>query len=264
MMNPARTMRVSLFHLARSQWRNFENARIPTTAPTMNTTITPAAFQNAPASAPAEPHSAPMFSTQVVMLSMMNWYFPRISNMKLPDMPGSIIAQIAMAPLMNTNHRASGVLVGDSVQITTPRMTPKTRNAPSRIFHPDIPRMMKMEEATMSPKKNAQVWIGWSLRSICIRPASATTLIPIPATSDRRKFPLMCFQNSLILPLSSSLTASALMDAIEPTNSSYIPIMKAIVPPDTPGITSAAPMQAPLTATPTYFINPFITFTESS
>ena len=88
-------------------------------------------------------------------------------------------------------------------------------------------------------------------------------LMPIPATSERRKFPLMCFQNSRILPLKSSLTASALMDAMEPTNSSYIPMMKAIVPPDTPGITSAAPMQAPLSVTPAYFINPFIPSTES-
>ena len=126
----------------------------------MNTAITPAALQKAPASAPAAPHSAPMFPTQVVMLSIMNWYFPRISNMKLPDMPGSIIAQIAMAPLRNMNHSASGVLVGESVHITTPSMTPKARNAPSRTFQPDIPRMMKIDDATISPKKNAQVWMG--------------------------------------------------------------------------------------------------------
>ena len=36
------------------------------------------------------------------------------------------------------------------------------------------------------------------------------------------------------------------MDLMEPSSSSYMPVRKAIVPPDTPGITSAAPMPMPL------------------
>ena len=40
---------------------------------------------------------------------IMNWYLPRISSMKLPEMPGRIIAQMAIAPLRNMNQRASGV-----------------------------------------------------------------------------------------------------------------------------------------------------------
>ena len=39
MMNPARTIKVSLFHLARSQRRNFENPRMPIAAPAMNTAM---------------------------------------------------------------------------------------------------------------------------------------------------------------------------------------------------------------------------------
>ena len=100
----------------------------------------------------------------------------------------------------------------------------------------------------MRPKKKAHVWIGNSLRSICMRPASATTLSPMPRIRDMRKFPLMCFQNSRNFPLKRRRKASVLTDAMELTNSSYMPIMKAIVPPDTPGITSAAPMHAPFTA----------------
>ena len=77
-------------------------------------------------------------------------------------------------------------------------------------------------------------------------PASARTLKPMPAINDRRKPPLMCFQNSLNLPRKNRPSALLSICAIEPTNSSYMPVMNAMVPPDTPGMTSAAPMQAPL------------------
>ena len=83
--------------------------------------------------------------------------------------------------------------------------------------------------------------------------------MPIPIKRERRKLPLMCFQKALNCPLNKSFTASPLMAASDPTKSSYMPIMKAIVPPETPGMTSAAPIQAPLTATIMFFKNPFIT-----
>ena len=67
------------------------------------------------------PKSTP--ETSPVMTSIIYWYLPRISRMKLPDMPGRIIAQMAIAPLMKMNHSASGVLVGESVQMTTPSTT---------------------------------------------------------------------------------------------------------------------------------------------
>ena len=77
--------------------------------------------------------------------------------MKLPEIPGRIIAQMATAPHRNTNHSPSGVSVGVSVQITAPRPTPKTVRTTSLNFHPEIPRRMKTDDATMSPKKNAHV-----------------------------------------------------------------------------------------------------------
>ena len=43
--------------------------------------------------------------------------------MKLPEIPGRIIAQIARAPLRKMNQRASGVCVGDKVhKCTGPRI----------------------------------------------------------------------------------------------------------------------------------------------
>ena len=87
--------------------------------------------QNNPASAPSDPHKAPALETKAVMAAMMNLYFPRIRRMKLPEMPGRIIAQMAMAPAMNTNQRASGVRVGESVHTTIPSTIPSTRKSPS-------------------------------------------------------------------------------------------------------------------------------------
>ena len=235
MMKPARTMRVSLCQRARSQWRNFEKPRIPTTAPTRNTQRIRKLLAKFPLKRP-------------VMTPMMYSYLPRIRRMKLPEMPGRIIAQMAMAPLRKMNHSASGVWVGESVQTVTPRTTPPRTRSISRSFQPLIPRRMNIDDATMRPKKNAQVWIGWLSRRYCISPASESTLMPMPAIRARRNEPLMCFQKSLKRPRRSRRTASMLTDAMDPTNSSYIPVMKAIVPPDTPGITSAPPMHAPFTA----------------
>jgi hypothetical protein len=77
--------------------------------------------------------------------------------------------------------------------------------------------------------------------------ANDTKLVSIPAVSVVRKLPLIFFQNSASLSLVSNLNASASMDLIEKRSSSYMPVIKAMVPPDTPGTTSAAPMHNPFT-----------------
>lgn len=94
------------------------------------------------------------------MTLMMYSYFPRISKMKLPDMPGSIMAHIAMAPLRKMNQRSSGVSVGESVHTTTPRKMPKTTISNESGVHLFISLRMKMEDATIRPKKNPQVSMG--------------------------------------------------------------------------------------------------------
>ena len=45
-------------------------------------------------------------------------YFPSRSRMKEPEMPGRIMAQMAMAPLSTKNHQVSGVWVGTRPTIT--------------------------------------------------------------------------------------------------------------------------------------------------
>ena len=160
MMKLARTIRVSRFQRARSQWRNFEKARIPMRAPAIRTAIDQNDVQKMPASAPSEPQSAPRFAMTPVMHAIMYWYLPRINRIKLPEMPGRIIAQIASAPLMKMNQRPSGVWVGERVQMTTPSTMPSAAKRPSRTFQPLIPFRMKTDEATIRPKKKAQVWIG--------------------------------------------------------------------------------------------------------
>ena len=88
---------VSFCQRARSQCRSFEKDRIPITAPIMNTLNIMR----------LRPKSTP--DTRSEIHPIMNWYLPRISSMKLPEMPGRIIAHMAMAPLRNMNQRASGV-----------------------------------------------------------------------------------------------------------------------------------------------------------
>ena len=39
-------------------------------------------------------------------------YFPNIRRMKAPDIPGRIMAQIAIIPEIKINHKADGVSVG--------------------------------------------------------------------------------------------------------------------------------------------------------
>ena len=51
----------------------------------------------------------------------------------------------------------------------------------------------------------------------------------------------MACHNCLNLPFKSSCNAERLTEFIVLINSSYIPEMNAIVPPETPGTTSAAP-----------------------
>jgi hypothetical protein len=53
---------------------------------------------------------------------------------------------------------------------------------------------------------------------------------------------------SLILKRVISLKNLRLIERIALINSSYMPRMRAMVPPDTPGITFAAPIQNPLIA----------------
>ena len=76
--------------------------------------------------------------------------------------------------------------------------------------------------------------------------AKEKMLIIIPVKTESRKLPFTCFQKSFNLKVTRNFNAVRLTDFRECISSSYIPVINAIVPPDTPGIISEAPIPIPL------------------
>ena len=100
----------------------------------------------------------------------------------------------------------------------------------------------------MSPKKNAHVCIGWKAMTYTISLANENMLMSTPAKSDTRNAPWMNFQNSLNLPDRSSFHDDGSIRAFNASISSVkMPVRSAMVPPETPGITLAAPIPKPFT-----------------
>ena len=67
----------------------------------------------------------------------------------------------------------------------------------------------------------------------------------IPKIKVIKKDPFTSFQNDENLNFKINLSEFVFMDFIESISSSYIPVMKAIVPPETPGMISAIPIKIP-------------------
>ena len=67
----------------------------------------------------------------------------------------------------------------------------------------------------------------------------------IPKIKVIKKDPFTSFQNDENLNFKINLSEFVFMDFIESISSPYIPVIKAIVPPETPGIISAIPMKKP-------------------
>ena len=109
--------------------------------------------------------------------------------MKLPEMPGRIIVQIAIAPQIAMNQGASGVVEGDRRQIAAPIAAPMASQRTSTAFLPLRSASMNTAETRISPKKNAQVCTGWWLRTYSISFASENTLATTPAPSQSRNVP---------------------------------------------------------------------------
>ena len=61
-----------------------------------------------------------------------------------------------------------------------------------------------------------------------------------------KKFPLILCHTDLIFLSFNKLNILKLIELIDFNNSSYIPVINAIVPPETPGTISAAPIAIPL------------------
>ena len=64
-----------------------------------------------PIQAPA-PNITMIFISSVFTASIIKKYFPSSTNIKLPDIPGRIIAQIAIAPHKKINNKFDGVSAG--------------------------------------------------------------------------------------------------------------------------------------------------------
>lgn len=83
--------------------------------------------------------------------------------------------------------------------------------------------------------------------------------VNIPKIKVIKKDPFISLQNNENLSLKSNFNEFEFTDFIESINSSYIPVIKAIVPPETPGIISAIPIKTPFKYNSSLnFINYFV------
>ena len=73
--------------------------------------------------------------------------------MKAPEMPGRIMAQIAMAPDSMMNHHVSGVSVGVAMVIHHAAAAPTRHAATVRTFQCPICLATSSAEATISPEE---------------------------------------------------------------------------------------------------------------
>lgn len=97
----------------------------------------------------------------------------------------------------------------------------------------------------MSPKKNDQTKMGWFSKSHPISLAREMKLTKIPLSrmaKNLRLYEIHAFLNPFSFQVLKNEKFKLWMVFI---NSSYIPEINAIVPPDTPGTTSAAPIAIP-------------------
>ena len=140
--------------------------------------------------------------------------------MKAPDIPGKIMAQMAIAPERRINHQSSGVLVGVSTVIVYAMMAPTINEVMVSISHFFISLDTMRAEITMRPKKKDQMYNGWVSSKYFINFASENMDMAIPATTEIKKFPLMCFQNSFNWKVPSKRNAFKFIDRIDSINSS--------------------------------------------
>ena len=163
-------------------------------------------------------------------------------------MPGRIIAQMATKPLRKINHGALGVVKGISPNKKNEDTAPRPAALMQDIFHFFIVLpTVNMEDKTR-PKKKDQTMTGWLSNNQLSVFARDKIADKIPRIRGRRKGREADKAASFSLIETISLRKLRLKERIVLINFSYIPSIRAIVPPDTPGTTSAAPMQKPLRA----------------
>jgi hypothetical protein len=105
----------------------------------------------------------------------------------------------------------------------------------AEILHCFITLLTVMTEDTIRPKKKDQTIIGYLSKSQLSISAKEKVASKTPNPTGRRNGQETVESASLIL-----------IERIALMSSSYMPRMRAMVPPDTPGITFAAPIKNPL------------------
>lgn len=140
-INPVNDANVAILYFLNNQDNMLENRIIPITAPAKKIKI----------------GTISKFFIANIIVS----YIHNNTNMKLPDIPGNIIAQIAIAPQINIHHHveviASGVLVGEVIKnANTQNIIKQIMHFQSRFtcLHKSI------EEMSINPKKKDQIKIG--------------------------------------------------------------------------------------------------------
>ncbi len=140
-MNPINVATVTSCQCRSSHDSRCENETIPATAPARNSA------------------STGIFSSPTAC--KINWYLPNSSKMNAPEMPGRIMAQMAMAPDSMMNHHVSGVSAGEATVIHHATAMPASKAAALRQSHFPTCRATSSAEATISPKKNDHTATGW-------------------------------------------------------------------------------------------------------
>ena len=109
-----------------------------------------------------------------------------------PEMPGRIIAQMAMAPAKKKTHHGFVTISSAESAASVSDRSPSSRNivAPMPSMRAtDTPSILSsMRNATqieprISPKNNADIRIGSSWRSVSITDESARIAVKMPASS---------------------------------------------------------------------------------
>ena len=121
-------------------------------------------------------------------------YIPSSTRMKLPEMPGRIIAQMARNPDRNTPARPNSILAVGEKAISPAAAAPASRHSRRGAVQPSIWRNNTAADARIRPKKNAQSGTGWLSSTQEMSLAREKILVPIPSKRASRKLPLTCCQ----------------------------------------------------------------------
>ena len=105
-----------------------------------------------------------------------------------------------------------------------------------------------LRESSTIPKNSAREWTGLSVTKLSITPASDSTTAPMPTTigSSSIQSSALYWANAAVRSFGSFFVASRKRFAWCSTRS-YTPVTSAIVPPETPGTSSAKPIKPPRT-----------------